>query len=188
MAVGLLLSTHSLAATAIPTQPAASEATSTVIEGIYLPNNAAIRENVCRHIPVGYGIPGFQPGTHRKLVRKMFGVPAIVAPGYWQNTTAWVYHLMPDRVSVGFLFDRHSHLLQQTEASFTTEQVEPRLALETLNSMLGCQLNAEITQGFYQVWQGKQQQYSFTLNSYQGIIQWESSDRVYIGIWQQGLH
>lgn len=187
VAIGLLLSTNSLQTMAMPARDAASEQPA-IMEGAYLPDHAVVRENVCRNVPVGYGIPGFQPGTHQKLVRKMFGVPATISRGYWQEATAWVYHLIPDRVSVGFLFDPDSHLLKQTEASFVPDIVDYRLALETLNSMLGCQLNADIRQGFHQVWQGKQQQYSFTLDTYKGSIHWENSDRVYIGVWKQGFH
>lgn len=187
LAIGLLLSSHSLATQAMPVNSPARHSP-VVLEGAYLPNNAAVREHVCRNVPLGYGIPGFQPGTHQKLVRKMFGVPSTISGGYWQNTTAWVYHLIPEQVSVGFLFNRDSLLLQQTEASFVAEKVDPHLALETLNSMLGCHLPPEVRQKFHQVWQGKQQQYSFTLNGYQGKIQWENRDRVYIGIWKQGFH
>ncbi len=150
----------------------------------------------CRKEPIGLGIPGFQPGIHQEAVFRMFGYPSKMLPGYWPNTQAVSYDLIPDQVSLGFLFDRQSLLLRQTEASFA-QTVNAEIILGTLNSMLGCQLTEEIALGFQQVWQGQVRQYQFTLGPLKGAIERESSptspgvhegDRVYIGIWQDGLH
>jgi serine/threonine-protein kinase len=154
-------------------------------------------ENIpCRQEPIGLGIPGFQPGIHQDLVFRMFGFPSQTLPGYWPNTHAVSYDLIPHEVSLGFLFDRQSLLLQQTEASFA-QTVNTDIILGTLNSMLGCQLNEEITSGFEQVWQGQVRRYRFALGHLKGAIEWEirstssgtpQAERVYIGIWQAGLH
>jgi serine/threonine-protein kinase len=126
----------------------------------------------------------------------MFGFPSQTLPGYWPNTHAVSYELIPHQVSLGFLFDRQSLLLQQTEASFA-QTVNTEIILGTLNSMLGCQLNEEITSGFQQVWQGQVRRYRFALGHLKGAIEWEirstssgaqQAERVYIGIWQAGLH
>lgn len=154
-------------------------------------------ENIpCRQEPIGLGIPGFQPGIHQDSVFRMFGFPSQTLPGYWPNTHAVSYDLIPHEVSLGFLFDRQSLLLQQTEASFA-QSVNTEIILGTLNSMLGCQLNEEITSGFQQVWQGQVRRYQFALGHLKGAIEWEirstssgtqQAARVYIGIWQAGLH
>lgn len=150
----------------------------------------------CRQEPIGLGIPGFQPGIHQDSVFRMFGFPSQTLPGYWPNTHAVSYELIPHQVSLGFLFDRQSLLLQQTEASFA-QTVNTEIILGTLNSMLGCQLNEEITSGFQQVWQGQVRRYRFALGHLKGAIEWEirstssgaqQAQRVYIGIWQAGLH
>ncbi|MCT7982789.1 hypothetical protein NG796_05720 [Laspinema sp. A4] len=154
-------------------------------------------ENIpCRQEPIGLGIPGFQPGIHQDSVFRMFGFPSQTLPGYWPNTHAVSYDLIPHEVSLGFLFDRQSLLLQQTEASFA-QSVNTEIILGTLNSMLGCQLNEEISSGFQQVWRGQVRRYSFALGHLKGAIEWEirptssgnpPAQRVYIGIWQKGLH
>ncbi|MCT7975957.1 hypothetical protein [Laspinema olomoucense] len=154
-------------------------------------------ENIpCREEPIGLGIPGFQPGIHQDSVFRMFGFPSQTLPGYWPNTHAVSYDLIPHQVSLGFLFDRQSLLLQQTEASFA-QSVNTEIILGTLNSMLGCQLNQEIASGFQQVWRGQVRRYSFALGQLNGAIEWEirptssgnqPAQRVYIGIWQKGLH
>ncbi|MEB3827468.1 hypothetical protein [Phormidium sp. CCY1219] len=163
----------------------------------FAPEEVDLENIPCRNEPVGLGIPGFQPGVPKSAVIKMFGAPKYKLPGYWPNTNAFSYELIPDEVSLGFLFDRDSQLLRQTEASFA-QSVSTEIILGTLNSMLGCQLNPEITQGFQQVWLGETPSYSFSLDHLNGIIHWEERDvlsgvppphpRVYIGIWEKGLH
>ena len=153
----------------------------------YLPTEEEIYGHFCREVPVGTGIPGFQPGMRKNQVLQMFGTPAEILPGYWQDTIAVSYDLIPDRVSLGFLFDKESHILRQTEAAFANS-VKLKTVLATLNSMLGCQLNEEIKQGLKKVWQNKNSQYQFNLDALEGVMHWEERDRLYIGIWQQDLH
>ena len=117
----------------------------------------------------------------------MLGVPTGTAQGYWPNTRAVFYELIPNQVSLGFLFDRQSERIRQTEASFTFG-VDSQVVLLTLNGMLGCKLNEQIEQGLQQVRQGESRQYSFTLDSLKGVIERQKGDRLYIGIWEAGLH
>ncbi|HEY9902340.1 MAG TPA: hypothetical protein V6D43_07915 [Candidatus Sericytochromatia bacterium] len=144
-------------------------------------------EDQCRDVPSGVGIPGFQPGIAKNDVTRMLGTPTGTSQGYWPNTRAVFYELIPDRVSLGFLFDRRSERIRQTEASFTGE-VDSKIVLLTLNGMLGCKLNDQIQQGLQQVQQGKFQQYSFRLDSLKGVIERQKGDRLYIGIWEADLH
>lgn len=146
-----------------------------------------IIENQCREIPTGDGIPGFQPGIEKNDVLRMLGVPSGTSRGYWPNTRAVFYELIPEQVSLGFLFDRHTERIRQTEASFT-QGVDSQIVLLTLNGMLGCQLNDKIQQGLQQVQQGQSRQYFFNLNSLKGVIERHHSDRLYIGIWEADLH
>lgn len=141
----------------------------------------------CQDQPNGFGLPGFQPGTSKPQVERMIGSPAAVQRGYWGNSTALVYHLIPNQVSLGFLFDDKSNVLQQTEASFH-HGLELPLVLSTFDSMLGCQLNEAIELGFHRVWEGETSEYRFQLSAMEGVIFWESDTHVYIGVWQQGFH
>ena len=146
-----------------------------------------IIEEQCQEVPVGDGIPGFQPGLEKNDVLRMLGVPTGSARGYWPNTSAVFYELIPDQVSLGFLFDRHSQRIRQTEASFT-DGIDSKLMLITLNGMLGCKLNQQIEQGLEQVRQRKSRQYYFKMDSLKGVIERQKSDRLYIGIWEADLH
>lgn len=144
-------------------------------------------EEQCRDAPTGNGIPGFQPGITKNDVLRMLGSPTGMSGGYWPNTRAVYYELIPKQVSLGFLFDRHSQRIRQTEASFTNG-VDSRIVLMTLNGMLGCKLNEQIQQGLQQVQQGKFNNYYFKLKTLEGIIERQKGERLYIGIWEADLH
>jgi hypothetical protein len=154
---------------------------------VFPPPLGEVIEEQCRDVPTGLGIPAFQPGIEKKDVIRMLGVPTGTSGGYWPNTRAVFYELIPERVSLGFLFDRHSERIRQTEASFTGG-VDTKIVLLTLNGMLGCKLNEQIQQGLQKVQQGESQQYSFKLDTLKGLIERQEGDRLYIGIWEADLH
>ena len=141
----------------------------------------------CDEIPSGYGIPGFKPGIDKNQVFQMFGTPAKIETGYWPNTQAVFYHLIPNRVSLGFLFDKKSGKLRQTEAAFSQE-VELKTILITFNSMSGCRLNSTLESGLKMVYNRKDNDYSFAIDSLKGVVERQQSDRIYIGIWETDLH
>lgn len=146
-----------------------------------------VLENQCNKVPVGMGIPGFKPGTPKSHVRQMFGSPNRTVTGYWPNTTAMIYDLIPDKVSLGFLFDKDSEYLRQTEASFA-DSIELDAIQITLNSMLGCRLNEQIKLGLQLVQQRQSSRYFFFLESLKGVIERDDRQRIYIGIWEADLH
>jgi len=141
----------------------------------------------CQDVPSGIGIPAFQPGIIKDDVMRMLGVPNKTTRGYWPNTLAVSYELIPEQVSLGFLFDKNSQRIRQTEASFTRE-VDTQVVLLTLNGMLGCRITDQIEEGLQQVWQQESWHYQFKLDTLKGVIHWENSDRLYIGIWEADLH
>jgi hypothetical protein len=151
------------------------------------PNLEDTLNKPCHNVPAGVGIPGFKPGTLRTQVRQMFGTPTRTLTGYWPNTTAVIYDLIPNEVSLGFLFDKDSEILRQTEASFA-DSVESRVIQTTLNGMLGCQLSDSIKQGLQQIEQRQSNRYFFTTESLKGVIERDQRQRIYIGIWEADLH
>ncbi|TAF56909.1 MAG: hypothetical protein EAZ61_02520 [Oscillatoriales cyanobacterium] len=141
----------------------------------------------CDDQPSGLGFPGFPPGSSRSAVESMLGVPYAEFPGYWGDTTALVYRLIPGEVSLGLLFDRESQQLQQTEASFTLS-IGIDVVFETLDTMLGCRLNDGIREGVRQVWSDERQSYRFSNETIWGLVEWETADRLYIGVWLSDFH
>lgn len=151
------------------------------------PSLGELIEKQCRDVPIGIGIPGFQPGIPKNDVIRMLGIPSKTSSGYWPNTRAVSYQLIPDQVSLGFLFDKASERIRQTEASFTGV-VDSQLILVTLDGMLGCQLNDPIKSGLEKVQNRQSHRYSFNLGSLEGVIERDRTDRIYIGIWEADLH
>ncbi|NJN62418.1 MAG: hypothetical protein HC795_13620 [Coleofasciculaceae cyanobacterium RL_1_1] len=141
----------------------------------------------CGDQPSGLGFPGFPLGSSRSAVESMLGVPNDSFRGYWGDTTALVYHLIPGEVSLGLLFDRQSQQLQQTEASFAVS-IGIDVVFETLDTMLGCRLNDGIREGVRQVWSAERRSYRFSNEILLGLVQWESTDRLYIGVWLANFH
>lgn len=58
----------------------------------------------------------------------------------------------------------------------------------TLDGMLGSPASAAIQQGLQQVYHRQTQEYAFSVGGLEGVIERNSSDRIYIGIWEADLH
>lgn len=136
-------------------------------------------------------IPGFAPGTPARAVREELGNPTKVSKGVWANTRAALYEeYVPGQVSLGYLFDRNSGRLRQTEASFSPD-VELETISGTLNQMLGGDATAAISQGLASVHQRQANRYTFVngrTNRLKGVIERNKSDRIYIAVWEADLH
>lgn len=140
---------------------------------------------------LGKSIPGFAPGTQRQAVEVELGSPTKVSKGVWPNTRAVLYEeFVPNQVSLGYLFDRNSGRLRQTEASFA-QSVELKTMSQTLEKMLSGNASADIQQGLQAVYQGKSNRYKFASgreNSLKGVIERNERDRIYMAVWEADLH
>jgi len=136
-------------------------------------------------------IPGFAPGTQQSYVTEELGNPTKISTGVWPNTRAVLYEdFVPNQVSLGYLFDRSSGRLRQTEISFSPS-VELKTMSGTLEKMLNGNTPADIKEGLEAVYQRQSNRYSFVSgrdNSLKGVIQRNERDRIYIAIWEADLH
>ncbi len=132
-------------------------------------------------------VPAFPTGTTRNIVEATLGKPNQDLRGAWGKTRAVVYKLVPDKIDLGYLFDRNSKVLRQTEVSFA-QSVDPQLMETTLNGMLDGQATEEIKQGLKQVQQRQSDNFSFKNGSVKGQIIRQQCDFIYISIWDADLH
>ncbi|MEH2237055.1 protein kinase domain-containing protein [Nostoc sp.] len=132
-------------------------------------------------------VPAFPTGTTRNIVEATLGKPNQDLRGAWGKTRAVVYKLVPDKIDLGYLFDRNSKVLRQTEVSFA-QSVDPQVMETTLNGLLGGQATEEIKQGLKQVQQRQSDNFSFKNGSVQGQIIRQECDFIYISIWDADLH
>ncbi|MEQ8467769.1 protein kinase domain-containing protein [Coleofasciculus sp. E1-EBD-02] len=155
------------------------------------PSPSPAPENQTPKPPLSNKIPGFTPGTSRKVVEATLGTPTQLSKGLWHNTQALLYEdFIRDRVSLGYLFDRDTKRLRQTEVAFA-QSVGLETMADTLDKMLSRNLSPEIRQGLTQVYQRQSTRYRFTSNNgspLKGVIERNERDRIYIGVWEADLH
>ncbi|GAX42602.1 serine/threonine protein kinase [Tolypothrix sp. NIES-4075] len=132
-------------------------------------------------------VPAFPTGTARSSVEAALGKPAKDLRGAWSNTRAVTYTLVPNQIDLGYLFDRNSGELRQTEAAFA-QSVDPQVMQTTLEGMLGGQATDEIKQGLQQIQQRQKDNVSFTQGGLKGQIVRQDCDLIYISIWDANLH
>ena len=132
-------------------------------------------------------VPAFPTGTPRSAVEATLGKPNQDLRGAWGKTRAVVYKLVPNKIDLGYLFDRNSKVLRQTEVSFA-QSVDLQVMETTLNGMLGGQATEEIKQGLKQVQQRQSDNFSFKNGSVKGQIIRQQCNFIYISIWDANLH
>ncbi|NEO13899.1 serine/threonine protein kinase [Moorena sp. SIO3E8] len=134
-------------------------------------------------------IPKFPPGTQRRAVEYALGKPTKQSNGMWK-TRAFLYkNVVPNHVDLGYLFDRSSGRLRQTEVTFS-QSVDLEIMSQTLNKLLSNNISTDIKQGLKDVYQRESKTYKFSSgnnNSLQGVIQRNDSDRIYIAVWEADL-
>ena len=132
-------------------------------------------------------IPGFAVGTPESQIVAALGDPTdSQSRGYWPNTRTALYELLPNRVTLGYIYDRDSDKLVQTEGSFAPT-VDDLVVRTALNGMVGG-ADREILQGFRDVQQRRTNRFTFRKGSLEGTIERNERDRIYIGVWDDNLH
>ncbi len=87
--------------------PVVSQPNNSIPHRTHSPNTANIRK-----------FPGFSVGTSRSTVEAALGRPTQDSRGVWGNTRAVSYILVPNQIQLGYLFDRNSGRIRQTEIAF----------------------------------------------------------------------
>ncbi len=132
-------------------------------------------------------VPAFPVGSSEDAVTAALGKPTKVSRGAFGRTRAYLYQRDPNRFDLGYLFDRQTKMLRQTEVSFA-QSVGSEVMQNTLQGMLGGSASSNIKQGLQQVYERKTNQYSFNVGGLKGSIERNSEDQIYIAIWDASLH
>jgi serine/threonine protein kinase len=132
-------------------------------------------------------VPGFTTGVAEQTIVAKLGEPSKSGTGYWNNTRSAQYDLVPDQVTVAYLYDKDTAKVRQTEASFA-QSIDRAVMVETLNGMLDGSLTAPIEEGFNSVWKRNSNQYTFSTATLKGTIERNDRDRIYIAVWEADLH
>ncbi|MBD2256968.1 serine/threonine-protein kinase [Pseudanabaena sp. FACHB-2040] len=133
-------------------------------------------------------VPGLPTGVSEQEITELLGEPTQrTNNAYWPNTRSALYELVPNQVTVAYIFDKSSQRVRQTEASFA-QTVDPQVMQQTLNGMLNGRASSTIEQGLEAVQQRQSNRYTFTDGDLEGVIERNRQDRIYIGIWEADLH
>ncbi|MDJ0677350.1 MAG: protein kinase [Calothrix sp. MO_167.B42] len=131
-------------------------------------------------------VPAFPAGAARKDVEAVLGKKRDLK-GLWGDTRAVTYKVVPNQIDLGYLFDRNSGELKQTEVGFA-QSVDPQLMQDTLNGMLAGQATPDIQQGLKKIQQRQSDNFEFSLGAWKGQIIRQDCGFIYISVWDANLH
>ncbi len=150
-----------------------------------IPSDPIDNSTISDVLPIIRGLP---PGTLESKIIELLGEPTIVKErGYWPNTSAVIYDLLPSQVTLGYIYDQDSRRLRQTELS-VADSIDDRMVRVAFTNMLDLEITREISQGLQDVRNGKIDRYEFKTGNLEGLIERSSDERVYIGVWENDLH
>jgi len=130
-------------------------------------------------------VPIFNIGIKKEQVITRLGKPTSISKGYWENTQSVLYkNYVPGKVDLGFIFDRDTGKLRQTEASFA-QSVAFDLIEDKLTQMLQGQMTPAIREALGQVYRRDTDLRSFQIADREGIMQRQQGNQIYIGVWDQ---
>lgn len=132
-------------------------------------------------------VPAFPTGTNRNTVEATLGKTKKDYRGLWGNTRAVTYKFVPNKIDLGYLFDRDTGILKQTEVAFASS-VDNQLMEGTLNNLLSGQMTPEIQRGLQKIQGREKDNFTFSQGGVKGQIIRQNCDFIYISIWDADLH
>lgn len=134
-------------------------------------------------------IPIFPIGIHRDRIIARLGEPTSNKNGYFPGTQAMSYiNFIPDRVNLGYIYNRNTKKLQQTEISFARSSVDLEIIENTLKKLLAGKMTNPIREALAEVYYGRTDRRFIEIGQYEGMIKREGRrDRIYIGVWDENF-
>ena len=122
-------------------------------------------------------VPGLPPGTSEGQVEQELGKPTQQGSDKGFNTST--YNLVPNRVTLGYVYDQGSNRVRQSEAAFSP--ATDRLVMRTtLAGMLDGRSTRELEQGLEDVRKGKRDRVSISSEGFTGAIERNTNGYVHI--------
>lgn len=132
-------------------------------------------------------IPGFPTGSSEGEIKATLGNPTSENAGFWKNTRTALYDVVPDAVTLAYIYDTSSGKVRQTEGSFA-QSVDLMQMKVALNGMMGGSAPGDALDELQEVYQRKKNEYSFSKGNLKGVIQRNEKDRIYVAVWEADLH
>ncbi|PSO46773.1 MAG: serine/threonine protein kinase [Cyanobacteria bacterium SW_9_44_58] len=133
-------------------------------------------------------IPIFSTGVNKEKVIATLGTPSSTRKGYWKNTQTVLYEdYVSGKLDLGYIFDRDTGSLQQTEASFASS-VDLNVMESTLKHMLQGEITPTIANALAEVYRKETDLRSFSIQNWEGVVERRKEGTIYIGVWEESLH
>lgn len=135
------------------------------------------------------GVPtvrGLPVGTSQREIEATLGQPTKTGKGFFGDTRTATYEVIPNEITLGYVYDRASGRVVQTEASFAQSAYVGQMK-STLNGMTSI-ASTQVLDGLQRVYDRQANRYSFTKGNLKGVIERNAQDRIYIGVWDASLH
>ena len=133
-------------------------------------------------------VPNFPVGTSKQEIFGSLGEPTMLGKGYWGMSQAFSYlDHAPERFALGYLTDNNTELVRQSEITFTPS-ANLRTIQQAVEQLLLDEYTPEIEHQIMQIYYRSAYAHEFEGNSLQGIIQRNSQDGIYFGVWDKDFH
>lgn len=133
-------------------------------------------------------VPAFAVGDTTEQMIETLGEPTMESPGYWGNSRAFSYfNYAPDMYALGYLSDRETDKIRQTEITFV-ESAKLGTIHQAVNDLMLDDYSPEIEYQINKVFSRSQIMQEFTSGNLSGVIQRNSLNGIYIGVWDKDFH
>ena len=137
-------------------------------------------------LPDGLPLP---VGASREEVRRRLGQPSFEkGRGYWANTTIDRFDdVVPQWLTLSYLYDTGSLRVRQTEASFASWAGVDILS-ETIARMAGRSVGNDVRRALVAVGEQGNRRAPFRVGSLEGTIERQDESRIFVAVWEPGTH
>jgi hypothetical protein len=134
------------------------------------------------------GVP-CQIGASREEVRRRLGQPSFEQEyGYWANTTVDRFdNVVPQRLTLSYLYDARTLRVRQTEASFA-DWVGLATVSKAVSRMAGRSAGNDARRALVAVGEQGSRRAQFKVGSLEGSIERHGESRIFVAVWEPGTH
>ena len=158
----------------------------TILETSTASTSPCYSEESCSAIEVLF-VPALGLGTSQQQIIDLLGEPNHRSKGYWQNSDAFLYRFVPNRIDLGYLLDAETNIVRQTEVTFA-DSVDLLTIQQAAQRLLADNYSADIERHLNQIYLNNSDRYEFEIDNLEGTIERNSSDRIYLAIWDSTFH
>jgi serine/threonine-protein kinase len=132
-------------------------------------------------------VPGFPVGSSESEIRATLGDPDRAEPSIWVGNRSVSYEVVPNQVTLSYVYDDRTNQVRQTEAYFAPGVNDLTMKV-TFNGMMSAQAPIDVVEGLERVTRRQTSQHLFQRNGLRGVIERDNRDRVRVSVWAEGFH